>query len=72
MFSQFLDPEASLSSQVVQLTVAFLIVCVVCHFPWIYAGKVILGRFRSDQAMPVQGWTLGACMLAVTAYVALT
>ncbi|WP_206245668.1 LysE family translocator [Novosphingobium terrae] len=72
MLSQFLDPAASLSGQVVQLTIAFMIVCVVCHFPWIYAGKVILGRFRSEGAMRVQGWAFGTCMLAVAAYVALT
>ncbi len=72
MFSQFLDPAGSLSGQIIQLTAAFLVVGVVCHFPWIYAGKVILGRFHSHRAMIIQGWVFGACMVAVAAYVALS
>ncbi|MBU8894032.1 LysE family translocator [Corallococcus sp. H22C18031201] len=71
MFSQFLDPAQSLGAQVAQLTGAFLVVCVVCHFPWIYGGKLILGRFHGERAVRLQGWTFGACMLAVAGYVAL-
>jgi homoserine/homoserine lactone efflux protein len=70
MFSQFLDPARVLSVQVIQLTVAFLIICMACHFLWIYGGKVILGRFHSERAMRIQGWAFGACMVAVAAYVA--
>ncbi|WNG32605.1 LysE family translocator [Archangium minus] len=70
MFSQFLDPASAMFVQAAQLTVAFLIVCVVCHFPWIYGGKLILGRFRSERAMRIQGWTFGTCMIAVAGYVA--
>ena len=71
MFSQFLDPASAMLSQTAQLTVAFLIVCVACHFPWLYAGKLLLGRFRSERAMRIQGWTFGTCMLLVAGYVAL-
>ncbi|NVJ20891.1 LysE family translocator [Myxococcus sp. AM011] len=70
MFSQFLNPEGGMLSQAAQLTAAFLVVCVACHFPWIYGGKLILGRFRSARALRIQGWTFGACMVAVAAYVA--
>ncbi|NTX04612.1 MULTISPECIES: LysE family translocator [Myxococcus] len=70
MFSQFLNPAGALLSQAAQLTAAFLVVCVACHFPWIYGGKLILGRFRSERALRIQGWTFGACMVAVAAYVA--
>ncbi|MFY2562854.1 LysE family translocator [Corallococcus terminator] len=70
MFSQFLNPEGGMLSQAAQLTAAFLVVCVACHFPWVYGGKLILGRFRSERALRIQGWTFGACMVAVAAYVA--
>jgi threonine/homoserine/homoserine lactone efflux protein len=70
MFSQFLDPSKSPSVQVVQFTVAFLLVCVGCHFPWIYGGKVILGRFSSERAVRIQGRVFGVCMLLVAAYIA--
>ncbi|CAG4906984.1 LysE family translocator [Paraburkholderia saeva] len=72
MFSQFLDPAKSLPTQIVQLSAAFLIVCVVCHFPWIYGGQLILRRFRSARAMRVQGWVFGTSMILVAGYVALT
>jgi homoserine/homoserine lactone efflux protein len=70
MFSQFLDPSQQVFGQVLQITVVFLIVCIVCHFPWIYGGKIILSRFQSDRAIRIQGWVFGFCMVAVAAYVA--
>ncbi|WP_342379764.1 LysE family translocator [Myxococcus stipitatus] len=70
MFSQFLNPASGALTQAALLTLAFLGVCVVCHFPWIYGGKLILGRFRSEKALRIQGWTFGACMVGVAAYVA--
>jgi threonine/homoserine/homoserine lactone efflux protein len=70
MFSQFLDPSQQIFGQVLQITVVFLIVCIVCHFPWIYGGKIILSRFQSDRAIRIQGWVFGFCMVAVAAYVA--
>ncbi|NPC69003.1 LysE family translocator [Corallococcus exiguus] len=70
MFSQFLDPARGMFSQTAQLTAAFLAVCLACHFPWIYGGKLILGRFHSERALRIQGWTFGACMIAVAAWVA--
>ncbi|MFS8047582.1 LysE family translocator [Rhizobium sp. BR 314] len=72
MFSQFHDPSSSSPSQVGQLTVAFLIVCITCHFSWIYGGKIILGGFQSARAVRVQGLAFGACMIAVAAHVALS
>ncbi|NPC49502.1 LysE family translocator [Corallococcus sp. AB032C] len=70
MFSQLLDPARGMFSQTAQLTAAFLVVCLACHFPWIYGGKLILGRFHSERALRIQGWTFGACMIAVAAWVA--
>ncbi|RKI06739.1 LysE family translocator [Corallococcus sp. AB030] len=70
MFSQFLDSARGMFSQTAQLTAAFLVVCLACHFPWIYGGKLILGRFHSERALRIQGWTFGACMIAVAAWVA--
>ena len=72
MFSQFLDPSRAMFTQTAQLSAAFFVVCVACHFPWIYGGKLILGRFRTERALRIQGWTFGTCMIAVAAYVAFT
>lgn len=71
MFSQFLAPEKPLSAQVMQFTIAFLLIGVACHFPWIYGGKLILGRFRSARARRIQGYVFGVCMLLVAVYVLL-
>lgn len=70
MFSQFLDPAKPLPAQVFQFAAAFLVVCVVCHFPWIYGGQLILRRFRSARAVQVQGYVFGICMILVAVYVA--
>ncbi|WP_434112579.1 LysE family translocator [Paraburkholderia caffeinilytica] len=70
MFSQFLDPAKPLPAQVFQFAAAFLVVCVVCHFPWIYGGQLILRRFRSARAVQVQGYVFGICMILVAGYVA--
>lgn len=70
MFSQFLDPSRQIFGQVLQITVVFLIVCIICHFPWIYGGQIILSRFQSDRAIRIQGWIFGICMVAVAVYVA--
>jgi homoserine/homoserine lactone efflux protein len=72
MYTQLLDPAKPLPLQVAQLTAAFLAVCIACHFPWIYAGKVILGRVASARAMRIQGWVFSACMVLVAAYTAIT
>lgn len=72
IFSQFSDPGQSLFPQVLQLTAAFFVVCIACHFPWVYGGKLILRRFKSARAQRIQGWMFGACMLLVAGYVALT
>jgi homoserine/homoserine lactone efflux protein len=70
MFSQFLDPAKPLLAQVIQLAAAFLVVCVACHFPWIYGGQLILRRFGSARAQQIQARVFGICMILVAAYVA--
>ena len=72
MFAQFLTPGASLSAQVTQLSAAFVVLGLFCHFPWIYGGQVILGRFNTPRAVRIQAAIFGASMLAVAAYVVLT
>lgn len=71
MFAQFLAPEANLSWQIAQLSVAFVLLGIPCHFPWIYGGKVILGRFNSPRAVRIQAAVFGISMLAVAIYVML-
>ncbi|MGE8686966.1 MAG: LysE family translocator [Achromobacter sp.] len=72
MFAQFLAPEAGLASQVAQLSIAFVVLGLLCHFPWIYGGQVILGRFTSPRALRLQALVFGSAMLAVAAYVVLS
>lgn len=69
MFAQFLAPDVSLSLQVGQLSAAFVILGLFCHFPWIYGGKVILGRFNSPRALRIQAAAFGTAMLLVALYV---
>ncbi|CUJ20111.1 Homoserine/homoserine lactone efflux protein [Achromobacter xylosoxidans] len=71
MFAQFLAPNANLSSQVGQLSAAFVVLGLFCHFPWIYGGKVILGRFESPRALRIQAAVFGTSMLLVALYVVL-
>lgn len=72
MYAQFLMPGASLSSQVAQLSAAFVILGLLCHFPWIYGGQVILGRFNTPRAVRIQAAIFGTSMLAAAAYVVLS
>ncbi|MFY0475153.1 LysE family translocator [Achromobacter marplatensis] len=72
MFAQFLAPGASLSAQVAQLSAAFVFLGLFCHFPWIYGGQVILGRFTSPRAARIQAAVFGVSMLIVAAYVVLS
>lgn len=71
MFAQFLTPDVSLSLQVGQLSAAFAVLGLLCHFPWIYGGKVILGRFNSPRAVRIQAAIFGTSMLLVALYVVL-
>lgn len=68
MFAQFLQPDRALAPQVLLLTGAFLLVGIVCHFPWIYGGQLILGRFTSAQALRIQGRVFGGLMVAVAVH----
>ncbi|KAG1248840.1 hypothetical protein G6F65_019401 [Rhizopus arrhizus] len=71
MFAQFLTPDASLATQVTQLSAAFVVLGLFCHFPWIYGGQVILGRFNTPRAVRIQAAVFGVSMLAVAACVVL-
>ncbi|WP_232786514.1 LysE family translocator [Achromobacter sp. DH1f] len=71
MFAQFLTPDVSLPLQVGQLSAAFAVLGLLCHFPWIYGGKVILGRFNSPRAVRIQAAIFGTSMLLVALYVVL-
>ncbi|AIY40623.1 Transporter [Collimonas arenae] len=72
MFSQFMNPAMPLFDQVLQISSVFMLVCVACHFPWIFAGKIIFSRIRTARAMQVQGYVFAACMLLVALFVALS
>lgn len=71
MFAQFRAPGVSLSLQVGQLSAAFVMLGLFCHFPWIYGGRVILGRFNSPRAVRIQAAIFGTSILLVAWYVVL-
>ena len=71
MFAQFLTPGAGLAGQVAQLSAAFVVLGLFCHFPWIYGGQVVLGRYTSPRALRIQALVFGSAMLAVAAYLVL-
>ena len=50
-----LDSAKSLPTQVFQLTTAFLVVCVVCHFAVDLWRQLVLRRFRSARALRTSG-----------------
>ncbi|PFH11256.1 threonine/homoserine/homoserine lactone efflux protein [Collimonas sp. PA-H2] len=70
MFSQFMNPAMPLFDQVLQISSVFMLVCVACHFPWIYAGQLIFSRIRTARAMRLQGYLFAACMVLVALFVA--
>jgi homoserine/homoserine lactone efflux protein len=65
MFSQFLDLQASVGEQVLLITAVFLVVCVLCHWVWIYGGHVVFRRFTGPVALRVQACLFGGCMVVV-------
>jgi threonine/homoserine/homoserine lactone efflux protein len=70
MFSQFLSPHLGRYQQVVQISIVFTMLCIVCHFPWIYGGRLVFERIKSERAMKAQGYVFAAAMVLVAAFVA--
>lgn len=70
MFSQFMHSRMPLLDQVLQISSVFMLICVACHFPWIYAGQLIFSRIRTQRAMRLQGYLFAACMLLVALFTA--
>ena len=70
MFSRFLDPALPLFAQVVNITVIFIVICLLCHFVWVYGGHVLFSRIKSPRALRIQGIAFGICMVVVAASVA--
>jgi homoserine/homoserine lactone efflux protein len=70
MFSQFLNPELDLVTQVVQIATVFVLICFGCHFVWIYSGQFIFSRIKSHRAVRMQAIFFGMCMILVAASIA--
>jgi homoserine/homoserine lactone efflux protein len=71
LFSQFLPSAENQFLSVAQITALFLVLCVVCHAPWIVGGKLIFSTFKSEAALRLQGYIFAGCMILVALYVAL-
>ncbi|PLZ02455.1 LysE family translocator [Burkholderia sp. WAC0059] len=72
LFSQFLTTIVPLYVQVVQISIVFTILCVLCHLPWIYGGQLIFERVKSAQSMKIQGYVFGVCMVLVAVFLAIS
>jgi homoserine/homoserine lactone efflux protein len=68
LFSQFLNPERRLFDQVMQITLAFVLIGVACHFLWVYMGQLLFSRLKSDIAMKIQGYAFGSCLVLVAIF----
>ncbi len=68
LFSQFLSPDLALTWQVAEIAAVFTLLCVACHFPWIYAGQLMFDRFNGEKSIKVQGYLFGGCMVAVALF----
>ena len=72
LFSQFLRPDIPLTQQVLQIACVFTLLCIACHFPWIYGGQVIFDRFNDKKSAKLQGYVFGGSMAAVALFLAIT
>lgn len=72
LFSQFLTSSVPLYVQVVQISIVFTILCILCHLPWIYGGQLIFERVKSERSMKIQGVIFGVCMLLVALFLAVS
>ncbi|WP_206953888.1 LysE family translocator [Trinickia acidisoli] len=72
LFSQFLRLDIPLVQQVLQITLVFTLLCIVCHFPWVYGGHVIFDRFNGERSVKLQGYLFGGCLAAVAVVLAFT
>lgn len=72
IYSQFLDPNGSLTAQVFILTAIFVVLCLVCHSIWIAGGDLIFRRFQSAGQQRAQNIFFGVMVAAVGVYIFLT
>lgn len=70
LFAQFLSPSEPLVWQVTQIAIAFMLICVVCHLPWVYSGQVLFSRIKTQKSLRLQGWIFGSCMILVAVFTA--
>ncbi|MVA59576.1 LysE family translocator [Agrobacterium vitis] len=71
LFSQFLPGNDASLGEVYQIAFLFTALCILCHVPWIVAGKVLFSSMNSASAIKIQGYIFAGCMVLVAAYVAI-
>jgi len=65
MYSQFLDADKSLYTEVFTLSFALLMINLFTHFTWAYGGAWMASVFASDRAIRIQNKVFGSMLLAV-------
>ncbi|WP_293932328.1 LysE family translocator [Iodobacter sp.] len=68
LFSQFLNPSLVLFNQVMQISMVFVLISMLCHLLWIYSGQLLFSQLKSQQAMRVQGYLFGGCLIFVAIF----
>ena len=71
MFSQFLNPEKVVWTQVLFLTLALNVVNMSGHILWITAGDIITRKFNSEKAYKIQGYFFGFVLILVAVWMVL-
>lgn len=66
MFSQFIDRDQSLGSEVLSLTLALLLLNLFTHTTWAYGGAWIARHFASDRAVRLQSQVFGVMLILIS------
>ncbi len=69
MYSQTLNPELGNVLQVLVISTAFIIICVLGHLIWAIGGKGITSLFRSKKTQKIQNYIFGGLLFAVGTWI---
>ena len=71
MYSQFIDTDKPLASEVLSLSLALLLLNLFTHTTWAYGGAWIATHFASDKAVRLQSQIFGVMLILISAWLLL-
>jgi threonine/homoserine/homoserine lactone efflux protein len=71
MYSQFIDADQPLYSEVLGLSLALLLLNLFTHATWAYGGAWIADRFASDRAVRLQSLVFGVMLILISIWLLL-